>query len=382
MSELKFVLYPDLTEENNMRQARICSLVLVCMMGILVSGCDTVTEMDDTIILLEKENEETAYSMATAIIDDVVLRKTVTCIYQQTRQQEVSFSVSGKRITKVYVEEGDVVEKGQLIAVLDIGNANEEIRRLEYQIARNNLLMETLEENEKNTISSMMLPFKYNSGRSEEEKVAVENAVDKLQQSNRYLMEDYQDAIVLDTLELEKVKENVRQGSLYSEMAGIVTSVKDNLEGSTSNKDEVILKIIDNTDCLFAVSDIEYAPYFTEEEEVEMTIISGNGAGRYRLIPYEINNWSDVLLFTMAEGQDNYSFSVGSKGNISVILDRRKEVLTVPTEAVHEADGRFYVYIIGDDNMREIKWIETGLHGDNLVEILSGLEEGDKVILK
>ena len=365
-----------------MRQKRICSLVLVCMIGILVSGCDTVTEVDDNIIFLEKENEEAAYSMATAIIDVVVLRKTVTCIYQQTRQQEVSFRVSGKQITKVYVEEGEAVEKGQLIAVLDIGNANEEIRRLEYRIARNNLFMEMLEENEKNTISSMMLQYKYNSVKSEEEKVAVDNAVNKLQQSNGYLMEDYQDAIALDTWELEKIKESVRQGNLYTEMAGIVTSVKNNLKGSTSNKDEVILKIIDNTDCLFAVNEIEYAPYFKEDEEVEMTIISGNGAGSYSLVPYEIDNWSDVLLFTMAEGQENYSIGVGSKGNISVILDRRNEVLTVPTEAVHEADGKFYVYIIDEDNMREIKWIETGLHGDNKVEILSGLEEGDKVILK
>ena len=78
LRNLKFVVYPDLTEENHMRQKRICSLVLVCMIGILVSGCDTVTEVDYNIIFLEKENEEAAYSMATAIIDDVVLTKTVT----------------------------------------------------------------------------------------------------------------------------------------------------------------------------------------------------------------------------------------------------------------------------------------------------------------
>lgn len=365
-----------------MRVKRARSLVLVCMIGILVSGCNTVTEEDKNIILLEKENEELAYSMGTAVIDDVVLKNAVSCIYQQTRQQEVSFSVSGKRIFRVYVEEGDVVEKGQLLAALDIGNAEEEINRLDYQIARNNLLMEALEENEENTISSMWLQYEYNSGKSEEDKEAVEEAVDKLQQSNKYLMEDYKDTIALDTLELEKNKENVRQGSLYAEMAGAVISVKKNLEGSTSNKDEVIIKIIDTTDCLFAVSETEYAPYFEEGVEVEMTIISGNGAGKYQLVPYDIENWSDVLLFTMAEGQENYSIGVGSKGNISVILNSRKQVLTVATLAVHDAEGKFYVYMIGDDNMREIRWIETGLHGDNNVEILSGLEEGDKVILK
>ena len=32
--------------------------------------------------------------------------------------------------------------------------------------------------------------------------------------------------------------------------------------------------------------------------------------------------------------------------------------------------------------MREMKWIEIGLVGDDKVEIVSGLQEGEKVIIK
>ncbi len=32
--------------------------------------------------------------------------------------------------------------------------------------------------------------------------------------------------------------------------------------------------------------------------------------------------------------------------------------------------------------MREVKWIETGLYGDSTVEVLSGLTEGERVILR
>ena len=32
--------------------------------------------------------------------------------------------------------------------------------------------------------------------------------------------------------------------------------------------------------------------------------------------------------------------------------------------------------------MREVRWIEVGVQGDNNIEILSGLQEGEKVVLK
>ena len=57
-------------------------------------------------------------------------------------------------------------------------------------------------------------------------------------------------------------------------------------------------------------------------------------------------------------------------------------MLTVPLKAVHLASGKSYVYVLGEGNMREVKWIETGLFGDETVEILSGLTEGEKVIIK
>ena len=64
------------------------------------------------------------------------------------------------------------------------------------------------------------------------------------------------------------------------------------------------------------------------------------------------------------------------------ILKQRSQVLCVPAQAVHSADGRDYVYVLGEDQMREVKWIETGLYGDSTVEVLSGLTEGERVILR
>ena len=48
----------------------------------------------------------------------------------------------------------------------------------------------------------------------------------------------------------------------------------------------------------------------------------------------------------------------------------------------HEADGKSYVYVLGENDIREVKWIETGLYGDSMVEVVGGLTEGENIILK
>ena len=68
--------------------------------------------------------------MAAASVSDVKKTGKTSCTYQQVNDQSLSFSVSGQRVSKVYVEEGDNVQKGQLLAELDIGNSKDQIRTL------------------------------------------------------------------------------------------------------------------------------------------------------------------------------------------------------------------------------------------------------------
>jgi len=65
-----------------------------------------------------------------------------------------------------------------------------------------------------------------------------------------------------------------------------------------------------------------------------------------------------------------------------VITGKKEQVLNVPLRAIHTAEDKKYVYVVGQENVREVKWIETGLYGDDCVEVISGLTEGEKVILK
>ena len=66
--------------------------------------------------------------------------------------------------------------------------------------------------------------------------------------------------------------------------------------------------------------------------------------------------------------------------NIIITTDFRKDVLTIPQRAVSHKQGKEIAKIPLDNTFQEIE-IKTGLKGsDGTIEVLSGLNQGDKVI--
>ncbi len=356
-------------------------LAMACALCML-TGCTAAEAEEENIVLIEKEKEAIVYDMAVVTVADVVKTEKVKCIYQQVNEQAVCFEVGGKRIDKVYVERGDEVTEGQLLATLDTGNATDRIETLEYQIARNELTLEYSQLNEDYEISTLWLNYIYNSNGSDAAEEALKANVAQIQQRYEYSREDCQDAIDLDRKELQKLNKELKQANLYAGMSGTISFQKSNLEGSSAVAGEEIMHIIDSSECLFAVEGTKYAEYFSADTKVAMSISSGTGAGDYELIPYNMDAWEERLLFAIADDDGSRTIEVGAMGMMKVVLGERKQVLSVPVGAVHVADGKSYVYVLGEDNVREVKWIETGLMGDLYAEVISGLSEGEKVILR
>ncbi len=356
-------------------------ITCLCIMSFLLCGCGQETE-EDRLVVVEQEEQEPIYSFATVTVGDVQKTTRVTCTYRQIQGQSVSFSLSGKVVEKVYVKEGDVVKRGELLAELSGGNLEDEIERLEYEVARNELLLSYLDVDQDYEISAVWLNYLYRSGRSDYDEESRDQSVKSIQQNYQYMREDYEDALEMDRLLLEKYQKEARQSRVYAQMDGIVYEIQEDLEGSTSMKGETVMTIVDNSQCVFETEVPEYAKLFQEGQKIQMSIAYGTGVGQYILIPWHMEEWGEKQLFSVLEGPENEGIEVGTLGTMQLVLEKREQVLTVPALAVSEADGRAFVYVQGEGNMREVKWVETGLYGDSVVEITAGLAEGDRVILK
>jgi multidrug efflux pump subunit AcrA (membrane-fusion protein) len=68
-------------------------------------------------------------------------------------------------------------------------------------------------------------------------------------------------------------------------------------------------------------------------------------------------------------------------GQIQFVQQASYDTLLLPPRAVHRIDGRTFVYILNEYGVLTIRDIETGLRGNYFYEILSGLEEGEEVVL-
>ncbi len=64
-----------------------------------------------------------------------------------------------------------------------------------------------------------------------------------------------------------------------------------------------------------------------------------------------------------------------------VQLEDHKDVLTVPIEAVMQNAGEARILMVNQQNLVEERKVKLGLQGKSRVEVLSGLTEGDRVII-
>jgi len=71
----------------------------------------------------------------------------------------------------------------------------------------------------------------------------------------------------------------------------------------------------------------------------------------------------------------------GMTANVDISTDRRDDVLAVPQRALVRKDGKRFIRVVdGAKTHKEVE-IETGLRGsDGLIEIISGLIEGDEIV--
>ncbi len=74
------------------------------------------------------------------------------------------------------------------------------------------------------------------------------------------------------------------------------------------------------------------------------------------------------------------NFKLGMNGDISIILDEKEGVLTIPLSATRTRDGKTYVDVkIGDSTVE--REITVGIESDETVEVLSGLNEQDMILI-
>lgn len=181
---------------------------------------------------------------------------------------------------------------------------------------------------------------------------------------------------------------NESQVVLTAKEDATVTYVYDADDGEKSVAGQLVI-VTNSKDSFYLNSYTEYYDKFKIGDTVSMHI---EGADYMATVvsPAEIGILEDSMGVT-SDGkaqiffkikEDNLFLISEDVGSVTVLVEEKKDVLYIPKRAITTVDDEEIVYVENSDGIRSVKYVKTGLEADNKIEILEGLEEGDKVILE
>ncbi len=329
----------------------VLAVILVILAAVILSS------------LLNKGEAPKHVSTDTVETMDLYQDVLVNGIINGSQSAEVVSSLNYE-ISSILVKEGDAVKKGEVLAVLNGKQLEDEYRKA----------LKSLEESRFSYESSQLL---YKEGAiSKAEFIRAKTAYEN-------------DKITLDSYDVSD-KINIR-----APVSGTVTRVNTNLgrhaNDTVDNKPMFVIVDLDNLKMDVKISEydinrikmgqpVTVTSDVLGKDSVEGTVsrISPTGelldpATKEMVIPVQIN---------ISEDKENRLIA-GISARARIHIESRLQVMAVPIDAVLEDPdtGESFVFIV-DGNAAKKVVIEPGLEGEFHLEVLSGpLSLGDQVIL-
>lgn len=341
------------------RKSRAAVVLASLSLMLAVSGCSLAPEASNAelIELIEppKLSKKPEYTVAKA---DIETKVSGTGKLLSSVQDELRFGSESGQIAELHVEAGDTVKKGQVIAEFATGSMETQLKRKNIEVRQAELAM-----------------------------------IEKLRDDSRTPTQKELDELNFELLvsERDELKEKLASSTVVAPFDGTIVSLAKET-GDMVNAYESIGVIADLTKLVVAVSysssDLEMiAPGMEAQVQINtagsfkgkvqrMPITAGSagggGSGAGALDPYVLIELDDYP-------KDMKS---GTPLSAAVVTERKKDVVLIPPAALRTGSGRTYVQVVdAEGNKREID-VEVGLTTSTEVEIVKGLEPGQKVVGK
>ncbi len=363
---------------SKVRKNKILKL-LIFTLALFTSGCSLAPKeevLPDPPVISEASVEE--YRKAEVIRGDIIERVTVECRYNAYNMENLSFKVNGLGIYNVYVEEGDYVKAGDILAELNMDDLDEQI---EGQLEKIDLIkLRLVHQNELkdltlSTRDTLRQMDGYNDqieARYEGELAGHDDSINKLEGE-----------LYIDEKRLDKLFEEVEKRQLLAGIDGLISYIYDYNDWDVSDKDRRFITIYDPDSMVF-VTDGNDSELFSPGQIVEVSVLNTKYPAVV-LSQEEVDRFNGddsvegAIYLRLTDG--NEIIETNSRGTIEFVLNEYKDVLYLPQSAVHRDNERMIVYVEDEGGFKSIKEVETGIVSDRKIEILSGLEEGDSVII-
>ncbi|TWH47995.1 RND family efflux transporter MFP subunit [Sporomusa sp. KB1] len=154
--------------------------------------------------------------------------------------------------------------------------------------------------------------------------------------------------------------------------------------GDIVSAGQKLLSIYDNSniyvDCQVAEEDLS-ALSIGMDINVQLESLGKTVPGKIIYISPAIDSQNLVFSLRIALINPDPSIRAGMFARAVIQLPLRQNTLVVPKEALVDKSGKNYVYVVTAQNTVEQRTVQIGTKGDQNVEILEGLNEGEHVAI-
>lgn len=323
----------------------------------------------------EREEFETAFVQR----EDLIVTQKISCTYVPVQKETLSFALGGEYIDEILVQVGDSVKKGDVLAQLRLNDMEERIAQTEDAIAQTQLRLKRLDAQEEIDLRRCAIQ---NAKRSSAEQ---KEAAETVRESYAASRQEIEDALYLKEVTLASLKKELAERQIIAPFDGTITYAMKVKDGDMSVFGHTAVTIADSTLSLFR-AETDYWDRFQTGDAAEIIV----GKNTYQATvaseqelgiaeTEKIAGDSAYVYFRLDE--PSFELESGDRGTIELVLDQRLNVLTVPKEAVSTAGERSIVYYQREDGMKAYKEVEVGVTFNRRTEIISGLSEGESVIV-
>ncbi|MBN2166643.1 MAG: efflux RND transporter periplasmic adaptor subunit [Marinilabiliaceae bacterium] len=330
----------------------------------------------------QSKKDPIIYETESPEINNIIKKTVATGSVIPRKEIQIKPQESGI-ITEIYVEAGDMVKKGDLIAkiqiipeMIQVNNAETSLKKAELQFKNAEIEYERKKElfDGKVIPESEYLTDKLNYDNAREDMNAARNNLELIKEGvikkagaqTNTLIRSTIDGMILDVPVEEGnsvIKSNTfNDGTTVAFIADMGNMI---FEGKVDETE--VGKIQQGMQLLLTIGAIDNTKYDAELEFISPKGVEENGA-----IQFEIK--AAVKL------KDNQFIRAGYSATADIVLDRRDSVLTIKEKLIEFKNDSAFVEIQGDKPQSfQKKIIKTGLSDGIIIEILEGVEKDDKI---
>ncbi len=260
-------------------------------------------------------------------------------------------SETAGKIIGLYIQEGSMVKKGDLLIKINDGELQAQLKKAEYSV-QSDLLNEAREKK--------LLEIK---GISEEE---YENAWKQWKSAQA---------------DIELIKAQIAKTELRAPFDGVI-GLKNVSEGSYISNGTVVANLVelDPVKIDFSIPE-KYMNQVRKGDEIIFSVAGTNQkyTGTIYAIEPRIDITSRTLQVRAKASNKGNQLLAGAFASVELVMEHLEHVLMIPTQSIIPGLKNQKVFICKDGKAQPVM-VETGIRTDALIQITKGLQEGDSVI--